>query len=70
MPQKAVYPSSQPVVGLADPVINLHNICMSSVGTTTVACSSEDPGQSEGINTLISSYIETVLSMRTCVLQH
>ena len=53
-PQKAMYPLSRPVEGLADPVISPHNVCMSSVETTTLACSSEDHGQSEGINSTCS----------------
>ena len=36
---KAPYPFSQPVVGLADP-LNKHDVCVLSVDSTKLACSS------------------------------
>ena len=55
---KALYPLSQSVVGLADQLISLHNVCMSSGDTATIAGSSEVSGKSEGINNSACSPVE------------
>ena len=55
---KAQYPLSQSVVGLADQSISLHNVCMSSGDTATIAGSPEVSGKSEGINNSACSPVE------------